>query len=591
VVRDVKRRTALGVVGLLAALLVAAVCAGASWGAGYPNGASWDSRHPAGASWDGVPAGRPSVIVRATPGAERRVERAVRRFGGTIERRLGIIHGFAATLPASRLSVLRRVPGVVSVTRNARLEAMGSAYDAVGDIGSMYNVTQMTGARAYWKAGYTGKGVDVALIDSGVVPVDGLTVGGKIVNGADLSFESQAPSLRYLDSFGHGTHMAGIIAGRASAATTGAYATDMLNFLGMAPDVRLISIKVADAHGATDVSQVIAAIDWVVQHKNDPGFNIRVLSLSYGTDSGQDYLVDPLAYAAEVAWKKGIVVVAAAGNDGFSHQGSMTSPAFDPFVLAVGAADSMGTSSLTDDTVPSYSSSGDTGAGRNSRDPDLVAQGSHIVSLRASGSYIDQTYGSTGGVTSGLFRGSGTSQATAVVSGAAALIIQQRPAITPDQLKMLLMSNATRINASNAEQGKGELDLAKALNASTPNWSNGATPSNGTGSLDLARGSVKLVKDGVTLSGEQDIFGMPFVSATMATLEGLGSSWSGGLWNGSSWSGNTWSGSSWSGSSWSSVLWSGSSWSGSSWSGSSWSSNNWLSSTWADNVWADASWK
>src|SRR5206468_1030635 len=249
---------------------------------------------------------------------------------------------------------------------------------------------------------------------------------------------------------------------------------------------RLISIKVADAHGATDVSQVIAAIDWVVQHKNDPGFSIRVLNLSFGTDSGQDYSVDPLAYAAEVAWRKGIVVVAAAGNDGFSHQGSMTSPAFDPFVLAVGAADSMGTSSLTDDTVPSYSSSGDTGAGRNSRDPDLVAQGSHIVSLRASGSYIDQTYGSTGGVTSGLFRG-----------------------------------------------------------------------------------SVKLVKDGVTLSGEQDIFGMPFVSATMATLEGLGSSWSGGLWNGSSWSGSSWSGSSWSGSSWSGSSWSGSSWSGSSWSGSS----------------------
>ena len=585
-VRDVKRQAVVGVVGLLAALLVAAVCAGASWGAGYPNGASWDTRHPAGASWDSVRAGRPSVIIRATPGAERRVERAVRRLGGTIERRLGIINGFAATLPASRLSLLRRVPGVVSVTRNARLEAMGSTYDPVGDNGSMYNVTQMTGARAYWTAGFTGKGVDVALIDSGVVPVDGLTVSGKVVNGADLSFESQASSLRYLDSFGHGTHMAGIIAGRASAATTVAYATDKLNFLGMAPDARLISIKVADAHGATDVSQVIAAIDWVVQHKNDPGFSIRVLNLSYGTDSGQDYLVDPLAYAAEVAWKKGIVVVAAAGNDGFSHQGSMTSPAFDPFVLAVGAADSMGTSSLTDDTVPSYSSSGDTGAGRNSRDPDLVAQGSHIVSLRASGSYIDQTYGSTGGVTSGLFRGSGTSQATAVVSGAAALIIQQRPTISPDQLKMLLMSNATRINASNAEQGKGELDLAKALTASTPSWSNGATPSNGTGSLDLARGSVKLVKDGITLSGEQDIFGKPFVSQTMATLEGLGSSWSGGLWNGSSWSGSSWSGSSWSGSSWS-----GSSWSGSSWSGSSWSSNNWLSGTWADNVWADASWK
>jgi subtilisin family serine protease len=570
---------------------VAAIYSGAGWGAGLPAiaGPQADAagRAPLGASWDVRPV---SVIVRARPDTKLGLKRDVMRLGGTIGRDLAIIDGFSATVPARALPRLRALPGLLSATRDSRIEALGSTYSPVTDMGSPYNVTQMSGAQAYWKAGYTGKGVDIALIDSGVVPVDGLTYPGKIVNGPDLSFESQAPNLRYLDTFGHGTHMAGIIAGRANAAVAGAYDGDSQRFLGMAPDARLISIKVADAHGATDVSQVIAAIDWVVQHRNDPGLNIRVLSLSYGTDSTQWYGADPLAFAAEQAVKAGILVVAAAGNDGFSHQGTLTNPAYDPHVLAVGAADSSGTLDLADDQVPSYSSSGDTGAGRKSRDPDLVAPGSHVVSLRAPGSYIDQTYGGGGLVTSSLFRGSGTSQAAAVVSGAAALVIQQRPGITPVQLKQLLMRTATSIKATPASQGKGELDLARAFATPTPAVSVSDQYSNGTGSLDAARGSVKLVADGVTLSGEKDIFGMPFNSAAMAVLEAAGSSWSGGMWNGSSWSGSSWSGSSWSGSSWSSSSWSGSSWSGSSWSGSSWSGSSWSGASWSGSSWSGSSW-
>ena len=569
---------------------MAAIYSGAGWGSGVPAiaGPSADAatRAPQGASWDTRPV---SVIVRARPGTKLGLKRDVMRLGGRITRDLAIIDGFSATVPARALPRLHALPGLLSATRDSRIVALGSTYSPVTDLGSPYNVTQMTGAQTYWKAGYTGKGVDIALIDSGVVPVDGLTYAGKVVNGPDLSFESQAPNLRYLDTFGHGTHMAGIIAGRASAATTGKYDGDT-RFLGMAPDARLISIKVADARGTTDVSQVIAAIDWVVQHRNDPGFNIRVLSLSYGTDSTQWYGEDPLAFAAEQAIKAGILVVAAAGNDGFSHQGTLTNPAYDPHVLAVGAADSKDTLDLTDDQVPSYSSSGDTGGGRKSRDPDLVAPGSHIVSLRAPGSYIDQTYGGSGFVTSSLFRGSGTSQAAAVVSGAAALVLQQRPGITPVQLKQLLMRTATPIKATLQSQGKGELDLSRALNTPTPSVTVTDQYSNGLGTLDASRGSVKLVADGVTLSGEKDIFGMPFNSAAMATLEAAGSSWSGGTWNGSSWSGSSWSGSSWSGSSWSGSSWSGSSWSGSSWSGSSWSGSSWSGSSWSGSSWSGSSW-
>ncbi len=364
--------------------------------------------------------------------------------------------------------------------------------------------------------------------------------------------------------------MAGIIAGRANAADSSSYVGDTTNFLGMAPDATIINVKVGDSEGATDVSQVIAAIDWVVQHRNDAGLNIRVLNISYGTDSDQPYDVDPLAYAAEQAVRAGIVVVAATGNAGFSKAGTLVNPAYDPFTLAVGATDSNGTLSTNDDFVAPFSSVGPVSSGgMKARSPDLVAPGAHIMSLRAPGSYADLNY-PEGYVNSALFRGSGTSQAASVVSGAAALILQQRPTITPDELKKLLMNSATSLKgASRASEGNGELNLANALNRQTPHWSVPSPPSTGLGSLELSRGSLHVANGGVVLEGEKDIFGKPFNSATMALLEATGSSWSAGIWNGSSWSGSSWSGSSWSGSSWSASSWSGSSWSGSSWSGSS----------------------
>ena len=126
-----------------------------------------------------------------------------------------------------------------------------AAYDPAADVNSMLNTTAYTGATAWWNAGYTGKGVDVAIIDTGVSPVDGLAGAGKLVYGPDLSFESQAPNLTDLDSNGHGTFMAGLIAAKSPA------------YRGMAPDARIVSVKVGVADGGTDVSQVIAAITWL----------------------------------------------------------------------------------------------------------------------------------------------------------------------------------------------------------------------------------------------------------------------------------------------------------------------------------------
>ena len=140
-----------------------------------------------------------------------------------------------------------------------------------------------------------------------MAPVPGLDGEGKLINGADLSFDSQSESSRYLDAYGHGTHMASIIAGNDGTKH---------GFRGVAPGAHIVNVKVGATDGTVDVSQVIAAIDWTVQHRNDPGLNIRVISLSYGTDSLQDYQIDPLTMAVESAWRNGIVVVVSGGNGG-----------------------------------------------------------------------------------------------------------------------------------------------------------------------------------------------------------------------------------------------------------------------------------
>ena len=267
--------------------------------------------------------------------------------------------------------------GVTAVVPDQQLRTASLGFDPASQNGSMTNVTRLTGAQSLWKSGSPGAGVDVALVDSGVAPVPALADPAKVVVGPDLSFESQDPDLRYLDTYGHGTHMGGIIAGRERGKASGAgYASDTANFYGMAPDARLVEVKVADHDGAVDVSQVIAAIDWVVQNKSSNGLNIRVLNLSFGTMSPQAAQTDPLSWAAEVAWKAGVVVVASAGNDGATTPG-IANPAYNPFVLAVGAADTKGTDTTADDVVPDFSAR--QGGNWGSRGIDLVAPGVGIV--------------------------------------------------------------------------------------------------------------------------------------------------------------------------------------------------------------------
>lgn len=407
-----------------------------------------------------------------------------------------------------------------------------------------------------------GQGIDIALIDTGIAPVRGLDDADLVVNGPDLSLDLQAGLPAGVDAYGHGTHMASIIGGEG----------------GMARESRIVNVKVGASDGAVDVSQMIAAIDWVVQHRNDAGMNIRVLSLSGGTDSTQSYLVDPLAHAVESAWHHGIVVVAAAGNSA----GPIADPAVDPYVLSVGAADMRNPSDRDDDVVATFSA-----VGSPERGVDLVAPGVSVLGLRAPGSVVDLANPSAV-VGGSMFRGSGTSQAAAVVAGAAAQLLSDRPELTPDQVKALLMGTARPLpNATLPGQGAGIVDLRAALRARTPVADQVHPVSTGTGSLEAARGGEHLVGvDGTVLQGEIDLQGAPWAGAKWAALAAAGAAWDGGVWNG-----NVWTGAGWQGMGVSGSPLQGHTWRSEVWTGHTWRADLWLGHTWRGHTWREGTWE
>ncbi|HET9654094.1 MAG TPA: S8 family serine peptidase [Kineosporiaceae bacterium] len=593
-------------------LIALAVAAAAVAGLALPSGTASAAAPAATSSCVGTPAGNLArMIVRVAPGASVDTVAAEATACGVtviaVQRGIGTL---VAQIPAGRLAAVKALPGVAVVTEDYEVKAQSLGFDPWTQNGSMTNVNVTTGANAMWKKGWTGAGVDVALIDTGVAPVSGLSDSAKVVIGPDLSFESQDPDLRYLDTYGHGTHMAGIIAGRERAkGNWWDYAWDNTNFYGMAPDARIVSLKLADRNGTVDVSQIIAAIDWVVQNRLANGMNIRVLNLSYGTHSPQSPQVDPLSWAAEVAWRSGIVVVSSAGNDGATTPG-LTNPAYDPWVIAVGAVDTKGTTSMADDTVAPFSAV--QGGNFNTRGIDLVAPGVGIVSLGVPGSYVYQTYPAAR-IGNGFIRGSGTSQASAVVSGAAALLISQRPYLLPNQVKALLMNGATKLaNDPVTKQGSGELNLVTSSALGLPTNLQMPMIGNGTGGLESARGGIHVTMNGSALADERDIMGDSFVGPIMAARTGGISAWgpdgsfNGAVWIGSgfaadtstvagkTWGGKSWTGKSWTGKSWTGELWSGKSWTNSVWTASGWSSANWTapvnSDAWAGALWTTQSW-
>jgi serine protease AprX len=317
-----------------------------------------------------------------------------------------------------------------------------------------------------------------------------------------------------------------------------------------------VSIKAAEPDGSTDVSVVIDGLQWA--YTNRLAYNIKVLSLSFGTDAVQSYLLDPLDFAVEQVWNAGITVVVSAGNRG-PLVGTITKPGDDPFVITVGAADNGTRVGQRDDTLAAFSSVGPT------QDlvakPDLLGPGVGMVSLRCPGCTVDLEHPEAR-IGDDYFKGTGTSQATAVVSGVVALMYEANPTLTPNQAKAVLVSTA-RDMPNMFGAGAGLVDAYNAtVKASMNRAANrGVVSSTGLGPLEGSRGTSHAFAD---LNGD---------GITETVLGEIG--WSGSSWGGTSWGGIAWGGSAWGGSSWGGSSWGGSAWGGSTWGGSSWGSEDW----------------
>ncbi len=569
-------RTLLGallVSGLVAALPVPSGLAPGPQAAARADAAAPPSADRAHALDPGLALTGADAKVIVTGGSG--VARAVREAGGRVFEDLPLVGGVSAEVPAHALRALADDAAVDAVTADRQGRFVDYAWDETSTA-SVFTKTMQ--AVPSWTRGNYGKGVGVAVLDTGVSPMADLE--GRLVHGPDLSGEATL-----VDSYGHGTVMAGLIAGNGAASAGrvgGAYT-------GVAPSAHVVAVKVAGRNGVVDVSTILQAMHWISAYRSQYG--IRVMNLSWGVASTQSPTVDPINHAVQRLWAQGIVVVVAAGNSG-SASGTITKPGDDPVVLTVGALNDQGDTDLANDDVPGWSSRGPTAAGLAK--PDLVAPGRTVVALRSPGSAIETNYPKAL-VSPAYIRGSGSSQAAAVTSGAVALLLAARPSLTPDQVKSVLMSTAAPITGVDRSiQGRGRLQLEAAMSA-VPASGSQVSSASGTGLIDASRGAMRVVStcDGVQVEirGEIDVRCQPWDGSRWASTAWTGDAWTGATWTGSEWNGVAWKGVSWSSAGWDGVAWKGGTWTAGSWyGGKSWTGDVAVTSPWTGVAWKDASW-
>jgi serine protease AprX len=353
------------------------------------------------------------VIVHLSPGVTPAAGRELLAGSGARDLRdVRLINAVAARMTAGAAARLTSLAGVRAVSLNAPVKATGMIPDPRA-LKTSY--AESVRAHRAWELGYTGKGVGIAVIDTGIAGdlaefADGAG-GSRVVATAAVNPLAQDAK----DTYGHGTHVAGLAAGNGNTLPTdhpehGRYA-------GVAPEANLIAIKADDGHGGTTVLDVIDGLQFAVDFKDT--YNIRVINLSLRSTIAESYLTDPLDAAVEAAWFSGIVVVAAAGNDGNAADAVQYAPANDPFVISVGGVDDMGTKRTDDDRLASWSSRGVTQDGFAK--PDVLAPGAGLVSNLAPGSDFE-TLCPTCVVDGRYFKIGGTSMAAGVVSGAVAVL-------------------------------------------------------------------------------------------------------------------------------------------------------------------------
>ena len=369
------------------------------------------------------------VILSVDPGVS--VAPLVRQAGGRVTEQLPLIGAVVARVSAAGAMRLATDPGIRHVSLNAAVRPSDTTNVPVKALVAAF--PDSIRATKVWNDGLraTGRGVTVAVLDTGIAgdlpDFKGDDGSSRVIATATVNPDASGAA----DAVGHGTHVAGLIAGDGSRRP----GPLMGKYIGAAPDANLVSVKISDDQGGTTLADVIDGLQFAVAHKTDLG--IKVVNLSLNSTVAEPAATDPLDAAVEVAWANGITVVAAAGNRGTAPDATWYAPANDPYVVTIGAVDDGGSKALNDDAVTNWSSRGPTQSGLMK--PDVLAPGYQLPAPLAPGAaYAKQCPACVADTT--YLRLSGTSMAAAVASGAAADILQVHPTWTPDQVKGAMMT-------------------------------------------------------------------------------------------------------------------------------------------------------
>jgi serine protease AprX len=425
-----------------------------------------------------------------------------------------------------QIAALRGQAGVRSVVPNYPLRPASASASA--DKNSVFASDRLGGGAG---APDAGRGVTVAVIDTGIADTPGLDrAPGRPHDGLNVSGESS-----FGDGFGHGTFMANLVAGGRAPGSGG-------RALGVAPGAKVVNVKVASRQGDTSLAQVLTGMSWVYNFRD----RIDVVQFAFaGERPGEAYGPDPLTFAVEKLREGGLVVVVPSGNT----TAKLGDPGYDPYVVTVGAADSR----TARPEVAGFSGYGEVyGVSK----PDVVATGVGLLSLLPRDSVLAQANPQSL-QSSGLYRSSGTSQATAVTAGVAALFLEDFPHATPAEVKASLRTAAKKVKVTGVGAGQGLVQVPHKLHRA-----NSAGSGTGEERLDVAAWNDNAWLDGVW-------------------LEDMATSWGAISWGATSWGATSWGATSWGATSWGATSWGATSWGATSWGATSWGATSWGAASWA----------
>jgi len=438
--------------------------------------------------------------------------------GARVKRQFVTISGVSADLTGAQLLQLAGDPSLASITADSRVRLAGYSnnqqWPYQSELSKFWDKMQNGGVQA----------PTVAVVDSGI-DAGRTDFGGRVIK--QVTMTSLLPNSSG-DGRGHGTFVAGVLAGSAA------------GYAGGAANAKIVSLDVMDDSGMAITSDVIAAADWIYQNKD--AYGIKVANFSLHNSVANSFMYDPLDKAVEKLWFSGVVVVASSGNYGTATgpSGVLYSPGNDPFVITAGASDIEGTLSTSDDVAAPWSAYGYTLDGFLK--PDVGAPGRYVIGAVPTTSTLT-TERPASVVSPGYMQLSGTSFSAPVVAAAAEYVLAMHPSFTPDQVKGALMVAAVAPpTATPNSLGVGEIKADKAAAVSSPPNAN-------------------LGLDKYVISDPAGGSGRVFDAASWANAAKADASWNTASWASASWSSASWNTASWASASWSTASWATASWS------------------------------